>query len=252
MNFDQKVNYFYSLRTSNFTEQPLDLDFMPNDEEQAYKIQKEVVKKLGFPVIGWKLGGTNSKTQQNFNCKSAYLGPIFSVNETKPMFPININLRGEAELTFRMNERISYLSLVEINVDPLQFFDFVYPSLELPLSKINNFKDVGMLPLISDLCGTGHLSVGEPKPLSSLKTNPTSVKISKGEETLAVGNRENLVGGYEMALSDFLKLVIKYDINVKVGQFVATGGITDCVGLSTKTEIDINFGPLGQFSVFYP
>jgi 2-keto-4-pentenoate hydratase len=251
MNFDQKVNYFYSLRTSDFTEQPLDLDFMPNDEEQAYKIQKEVVKKLGFPVVGWKLGGTNSKTQQNFNCKSAYLGPIFSVNQTKPMFPININLRGEAELTFRINERISYLSLVEINVDPLQFFDFLYPSLELPLSKINNFKDVGVLPLIADSCGTGHLSLGEPLPLKALSASGSQVSITSKGNILAIGHTKNLIGGYKAALSDFLKLVLTYDFEVRAGQFVATGGVTDCISITPSTLINIKFEDLGIFSVSF-
>ena len=251
MNLDQKVNYFHNLRTGNYTEQPFNLSFMPENEVQAYNIQKEVIKKLGFPVVGWKLGGTNSKTQQNFNCNSAYLGPVFSVNNTKPCFLDYDNIRGEAELTFRLGLRIESLSIDEIKKDPLQFFDMVYPSLELPFSSITNFKEVGMLPLIADLCGTGHLSLGAPSNLSSLDEVASSIKICSDKCVLAKGMKKNLIGGYKTVLADFLKLVLMHNLDVKAGQYVATGGLTDCIVIGSNTLVDIDFEGLEIFSVIY-
>lgn len=251
--FINKVNYFTRLRTNVFPAENFDMAYMPDNLSQAYAIQQSVSETLGLKVLGWKLGGTNSKTQTNFNCNGGYLGPIFSLSEDKPAFIDNAAPRGEGELTFRINDKIGHLNLKQIEDDPLFYFDVVYPSLELPHSQINNFHEVGMLPLIADLCGTGHLAVGDSHSLSILKeVNTFNVKIKHQDVELALGSSDYLIGGYQTALSDFLKLVLTYNIHVETGQLVATGGITECIYLPVNETVSVDFGPLGLFDVFYP
>ncbi len=251
--FENKVNYFTKLRTNKHSAANFNMEFMPVNLAEAYAIQKAVIEALGKKVLGWKLGGTNLKTQTNFNCSSGYLGPIFSVSNQAPAYLDNSNPRGEAELTFRISDEISLLDLKGIEADPLMYFDAVYASLELPYSQIDNFHEVGMLPLIADLCGTGHLAIGEAKNINLLNDkNAVNIQIEQGETELAIGTSDNLIGGYRTALIDFLKLVLEYSIDIEAGQLVATGGITDCIYLPTNQNVEVNFNELGRFGVFYP
>lgn len=248
--FISKVNYFIGLRVNNQPAENFSMAYMPDNLDQAYAIQEAVITELGLKVLGWKLGGTNPKTQTNFNCKSGYLGPIFSISEDSPAFIDKLAPRGEAELTFRINDKITALNSKQIETDPLYYFDAVYPSLELPYSKINNFHEVGMLPLVADLCGTGHLAIGDSHNLNILKSSDFfKVEIKQDEVRLATGNSDNLVGGYQTALIDFLKLVLTYNIKIESGQLVATGGITECIYLPLNESIDVHFDFLGKFTV---
>jgi ethanolamine utilization protein EutQ (cupin superfamily) len=52
-------------------------------------------------------------------------------------------------------------------------------------------------------------------------------------------------------LSDFLKVAIKYELELTSGQFVATGGATDCIFIPKGRKINIVFEKIGFFSVFY-
>ncbi len=248
--FINKVEYFICLRAENKPAGNFDTAFMPDNLEQAYAIQEAVIAEIGLKVIGWKLGGTNPKTQTNFNCKSGYLGPIFSISGGKPAFIDKLAPRGEAELTFRINDNVRSLNLKQIEADPLYYFDAVYPSLELPYSKIDNFHEVGLLPLVGDLCGTGHLAIGDGHNLDILKDIKTFNVIMKQQELeLANGSSHNLVGGYQTALLDFLKLVLTYNIKIEAGQLVATGGITECIYLPLNESVDVYFDSLGKFTV---
>jgi len=252
ISIENKIDYFFNLRTNNSFSSNFDRKFMPKNEEEAYAIQKKVTDKLGKKVLGWKLGGTNIKTQTNFNCTSAYFGPIFSISEQTPAFFDYDAPRGEAELSFRLNDNISNLNLNDINHNPFMYFDMVLPSLELPFSKINNFSEVGMFPLIADLCGTGHLVLGKGSNFD-LSIAQSHIKISiqdKGKE-LASGSSKNIIGGVRTVLSDFLKLAIKYELELISGQFVATGGATDCIFIPRERDINIVFEKIGSLSVFY-
>jgi len=253
VSFGEKVEYFSGLRLNIGPEGGFDREFMPDDESQAYAIQNEVVQELGFKVLAWKLGGTNPKTQANFDCTSAYLGPIFSLGDEKPAFFDSAAPRGEAELTFRLSDKIRSLDSNGIKGDPMAYFDAVYPSLEMPYSRINDFHEVGMLPLVADLCGTGHLVVGDAKHLALLQEHENiPVRIGPQEQPLACGSSLELVGGYQAALVDFLKLVLKYDIQIEAGQLVASGGVTPCVYLPVNNGVEIDFSSLGCLSVCYP
>ncbi|MFT4926351.1 MAG: 2-keto-4-pentenoate hydratase [Phenylobacterium sp.] len=255
--FTNKVDYFAGLRLNAGPGANFDRAYLPDSEQQAYAIQKSVMDILGKKVLGWKLGGTNPKTQTNFNCKSGYLGPIFSVSDDIPAYLDAQAPRGEAELTFRINDKIDALDSQRIEADPLYYFDAVYPSLEMPWSRIDDFKAVGMLPLVADLCGTGHLAIGQGCSLEQFteqlnKQGKIAVQIKQQQNSLAQGCSDNLIGGYQTALTDFLKLVLAYHIVVEPGQLVATGGITDCISLPLNQAVDISFTGLGSLTVCYP
>ena len=251
--FTSKVNYFTDLRTNQEKADKFNLSYMPQNEKEAYAIQSAVIKKLGYKILGWKLGGTNFNTQRIFNCDSGYLGPVFSVsNEVPTRLEIEAPV-GEAELTFRISNEIRHLNLKRIQENPYSYFDVVYPSLELPYSKIKNFHDVGMLPLVADLCGTGHLALGKPKKISAFDYKIAfEVKINQGEIELTKGNSNNIVGGFKTALSDFLKLALEYSLQVEPGQYVATGGITDCISLPKYQKIDLDFTEFESMTFQYP
>lgn len=254
LDYNTKLKFFYDQRFDKNEVQEIDIAFVPESISEAYEIQKDIICQRGVSVLGWKLGGTNAKTQKVFDCKSCYIGPVYSISKgiksnisSKPYY------RAELELCFRISESILEMSLEKIVNDPLQFFDFVYPSAEFPVSNIKNIASLGLNALVADLCGTGHIAIGEGCHISDfykIDTTNLRVSISSASNILAEGMLSNLIGGYKKVLSDFLLVIWGNKFDVLPGQYCAIGGLTECIVLPIGEELVVKFDGFSNFSIF--
>lgn len=248
MTFGQKVQYFLALRTAA-TGQRFDTLFMPENISEAYKIQKAVTAELGCEVVGWKLGGTNQATRDLFQCNVAYLGPLLTISPSSPAFSSSTEVRGEVEISFRLSSAVSAISLQGVSTNPLQYFDRAYLSVELPFTRITNLEEVGLLPLIADLCGTGHLVLGPAEIVyAPARLNNRDIAIGAEGKCLATGNTNNLVTSYARTLADFLTIALENQISLRSGQIVATGGLTDCILLPNESVVRVSISGFDDFS----
>lgn len=227
----------------------------PGTLDESYRIQAVNRSRLG-KIAAWKLGGTTLSTQKLFKTDSVYFGPIFSDDviftaERCPVVPIHYSsVRGEAEVAFRLSEQvIRPNNLPLLMKEPERFIDAVYPAIELPWSPFPLPKS-GLKVLVADMCGSGHLIVGQPmlyeRELASLLQG--SVKIVASKKLLANGAINAILGGPLKALQDFIRLAWSYDTPILPGQIVSTGGITPCIELPSAQEITVSFDMLGTFS----
>ena len=229
-------------------------NYTPESLEQAYSIQK--LNRLNeHDIAAWKLGGTTEATRKLFKTGSVYYGGLNLPRVFSPKkglsLPKNIKApAGEAEVCFRLSEKIRNLS--NLDVDTLPISDFVAsvaPSIELPWSPFP-LPDSGLKVLVADHCAAGALVIGEEQTLSMLDINSgaVTIKCSKAQ-LLAEGDMANVIGGPVTALRDFLKLAQQHKLELQPGQWVATGGCTPCVALPFNELITVTFGGgLGSFS----
>jgi len=68
----------------------------------------------------------------------------------------------------------------------------------------------------------------------------SEIVMSAGGEVIATGSKANLLATPELLLREFLELSILYNIKLRPGQIVATGGATDCVTVPVDTDISIS------------
>ncbi len=250
---EQKVTWFSNNRLHNTTQVPYSHKFLPSNIDEAYEIQRQVIDRLSLDVAGWKLGGTNEKTRKTFQCSSPYFGPIFSRKLFNHCDKIDLSglleIKGEAEIVIRLSKNITELKFDDEVSDFKRYISAVAPSLELPSACYQNTAEGGLELLVADLCGTGALVVGDFVEICELDTLlDLNVTVKESDNIIANGTTKNIVPNLFTAFTDFLLLAKKYDISLKEGQLIATGGSTNCAKFTLGEEIVVEFEQLSKFS----
>lgn len=213
---------------------------VPLSLKDAYQLQAKNRQILGA-VGGWKLGGSTLQTREAFNVNEVYCGPIFadaiSAANQPVVFPNHIDQPfGEVELVFELSKRVEDMGMRDIATyrGVLACIKRIYVGVEFPWS-IFELPLAGLSALVADQCASGVLVVGaKPIPLDSL-----DFVVSDGQDILASGSTENLVGGPVNILGDFLALAHEQSIRLAKGHLVATGGCTPCVAFPRSKKIEV-------------
>ncbi|MDA9981750.1 hypothetical protein N9H39_03235 [Gammaproteobacteria bacterium] len=252
---DLQAEYFLKARQQNKTQQPFQFESKtPASLAEAYAIQHHNYSNIGQSK-GWKLGGTTSLTQAMFDTNATYYGPIYQASIYESKNPIELpdwmnNPRGEAEVCFELSDKVKGLSDTTMDeIDISEFIVNIMPSIELPWS-VFPLPAAGLNVLIADQCGTGALVFGDRLPYSSTHFPSLSgeVMISSTSGLLTEGSIEDILAGPLTALADFLRLAQQHQLQIKSGDFVATGGCTPCIELPLNRKITVDMTILGEFS----
>lgn len=253
---EQKADWFADRRISSVIKNIGITEYSPQSIEEAYKVQKMVVKKIGWNVGGWKLGGTNQITRDLFQCETAYYGPI----EKKKIINAKIqdgfnwdlpgSIRGEAEVAFRLSSKIDTLRVLSSLEEVFDYVDAIAPSLECPYSTIPDIETAGLGSLIGDLCGSGYLILGTIIPiLNNYFIDNDIIKVNQDNRDEEIGSTQNIIGSPVQSLYDFLNLTLKNEVKLQQGQWVATGGCTNCIKFDFCTPINVSFSNIGAFDI---
>ncbi len=204
-----------------------------NTKSKAYEIQKSLSNKPEL-ISAWKVGGTTKSTQKIFKTESSYLGPInkknFFFEEEEIYFPnSSINPYGELEIAFRLSKDIESINLKSSSFKSLDFFDSIAPAIEIPYSSMN-FPESGLHLLIADCCASGFLILGLEEKLSE-EILKKSLKVLINEIPSEVGDSKNFVLPIEKVLLDILIEAKKYNLNLKKGHWISSGGLSKLIEL---------------------
>lgn len=220
---------------------------IPKSLQEAYQIQKENRKKVSKNVGAWKLGGTTELTQNLFETKSVYYGPIsrdwvFIAEEKIHLSPQIKDPKGELEMSFKLSKDVSNLKRDNLEKGLLEkYIKAMAPSIELPWSPFS-LPESGLKVLVADHCAAGALILGEEVPFKneSLK-NTSQVTLKTEEKILSKGQLGNILGGPLEALREFLLLSMDHKLPLSENQWIATGGASPCVPLPLKKKISVSF-----------
>jgi len=240
------VSLIANLRKNNVSNNCNNTDFDSITIDQAYNIQKEVIRSLGHEVIGWKLGGTNIKTRNTFNVEELYWGPIFDGNITDK--PLELTLkRGEVEVAFKLNSNIDNLDHKICANDLALYIDSVALSVEFPWSVFNSFGSAGVLALISDCCASGQCFVGEAIAFDEF-SGFSKMTISVDGEAIESCTTDNLVDGVYSTVCDFINMSDEKGFSLSGGQWVFTGGLSSCKMYDSGDVVEITCDSLADIT----
>jgi 2-keto-4-pentenoate hydratase len=213
----------------------------------AYEMQNSLVESLNKSVGGWKIGGSNFSSQKVFNSKEIFYGPIFKQNIyfKKDLQRIDWNFPGEIEICFKIKKDINQ---VDLN-NKLSLIDSISIGIEFPQSsfvKVSNLSS-----LISDLCSSGSLLVLKETPFRDLDfCEPIELSIFDEKKRLYYFSSKNLLKDPLNIFKDFLSIFESNNGTLTGGEYIATGGISDCFVFphSKNLSIKSNIFPTISFS----
>ena len=211
---------------------------------ESYSIQLGVINALGRKVVGWKLGGTNDKTRKMFNTSELYWGPIFEGRIVKNSEKIHLNC-GEVEVALRFDKAIQCVKDAITPLEVENYFDSVALSMEYPWSTIRNVSDLGITALISDCCSSGQCFLGDNISFSKF-IDYGLMKISINSQMVEEFSTDLLVDGLRETVCDFINKSTRMGFELKSGQWVFTGGLSQCRSYDAGAYIQVDSNNLNM------
>ena len=212
----------------------------PRDVGSAYTASMALADMQNDHVGGWKLGATTHTTQEAFNTKEVYFGPLLS-SEIFAGTPIFLpEFRGEAEISLRLACDLSAPEAATVQLSDELFLDWA-PSIEAPWSVFRDLPKAGLLALLSDRCAAGALFLGRERPISThMQTGLLQITVDGEAISNGCAERALLMPVVEAGVKA-IQLIGRNGASVRRGQWIATGGITECLSLPFDKDIELWF-----------
>lgn len=209
----------------------------------AYKLVKSFLDGDDRKVAAWKLGGTNSKTQEAFNVGEAYYGPLF----TSELFTLmgehgitpELHLpQGEAELAVRLSSFGANERNANSN-DPRLIFDQWAVAIEFPYSVFSDLPSAGVAALVADRCAAGALVLGRSQ--AGLPPEKFCVTIDVNGEQESSGTQDAMLVHPIDAALEFRALAFEHGFELDAGQWISTGGLTSCLSMKKGDVVTLKY-----------
>lgn len=227
-------------KSSEIAFQDLNLNIGLDD---AYSVMSSSIHNSNQAVGAWKLGGTNQKTQNTFKVSEPYFGALFCdevvfITENKGSIPLLPSLKGEAEIALRISE-FGAKKRNSGSEDVSLIFDAWSVAIEFPYSVFSDIPNSGIEALVADRCAAGALVLGPVN--AGLPPEEFSISIEIVGAAKSSGNQEDLLMSPVDAALGFRKHAFYGEFTLKAGQWVSTGGITDCLRLNKYDTMKLEF-----------
>lgn len=220
------------------------------DISTAYKISKSICSSTNEKIKAWKMGGTTSLTRKIFNVDNVYMGPLFEsevfFSNSNSKLPDFVPLRGEVELALRISKPNS-TRMVSDGTCVNYSFDAWALAVEFPFSIFSDVNSSGIGSLLADRCSAGALVIG---PIHiGCPPKEFSVSISEDSTQLSKGDHNSLLMSPAEAATQSLKIAHDNLFEISSGQWVSTGGVTECVAISREKIISVSLNNIVEFSL---
>lgn len=222
----------------------------PVDLRAAYEIQDRLIAELGWPVAGWKIGGTSPAAQQMLGVSEPLCGPIFERAILSSPAEIKISDEDlgiiEAEIGLRMGSDILPRDKTYARAEIIPAVATVHPAIEVADTRIGSRVPDGAEWIIAD-GGLNHAFIhGEGRPLQSAgDLAEQRVIVSSGGSPTTTGAGANAMGNPIDALHWLVNHLSMRGIPLRKGDFISTGLICDAVFPQAGDLVFAEFDGLG-------
>jgi 2-keto-4-pentenoate hydratase len=229
---------------------------MPVDIAEGYAIQAELAKRIDAPQVGWKIAATNKSGQQHIDVSAPIIGRLFAdrvyLNPATLLMRNNQMRVAEAEFTFRFGIELApgpQRSRDEV----MEHVDALFPSIELPDSRFNDFVSAGAAALIADNACAREYILGDEVSgrWRDIALDKFAVYVDLNGEQVVSGHGADVLGDPRDALTWMVNECSRQGITLKRHQYVTTGVIGRPVPIKPGDHIRADFGLLGQVEVTF-
>ncbi len=219
----------------------------PQSDADAYEVQEAVVRQLGEPIGGWKVGAASAAS-------AAFCAPIWT-RMIRPS-PASYNtgelrLIGiEAEIAFRLGRDLSARA-APYDCAEVTGGATLHPVIEIVDSRYSDPRSLDRLSILADNFSNGGLVYGAAVPdWERLDLGQTRITVTEDDEPFA-DSASAAARDAVAALVEFANLMNGRG-GVKAGTFVTTGSWTGLAFTKRGTRISADFGRLGRVEVVFP
>ena len=254
--YTKAANILFNCRINKIRLNKLPIDCIPNNIEEAYKIQDELrILYLTLKdncTIGKKVGCTNKLAKKQINVEESFYGNLFSKYSSMSGCKLMSNNFSkpymEAEFSFKINEDINIAQAPFTFDQIINFIETVMGSVEIVDFRFNNeLKKIG----INNLISTNGASEYWIKGLKEFKLNEINlsdhpVKVFVNDKLKEEGNASNVLGNPLNSLLWVInKLSLKGEPLLK-GNVVSTGTCTVAIPLEKNYSVKVDFADMGN------
>jgi 2-keto-4-pentenoate hydratase len=231
----------------------LPAELRPSSLAGAYAVQALLVQRMGTSV-GWKIAATSPLAQKMLGVPGPYFGRLVAGQE----IPAGENHElgagvglAEMEFGFRFGDRLAPRANRYSVDEVFERVSELRPSIELPLSRFTQPREVGIQQLVADNASAGRYVLGPAASADwrnlDLAAHEVRARLNGGAWQSALG-RETLNGPRE-AVTWMVNELSALGVAIEPGQVVLSGNIVVLMPLQSGALIEADFGRLGSVSL---
>jgi 2-keto-4-pentenoate hydratase len=226
----------------------------PTSRLAAYQLQKALFDRFNDAQIGWKIAATSAAGQAHIRVEGPLAGRLAQnrvlTEDSLIDLKGNIMRVAEAEFILRLGEPLPQKSTPLTEADVAPCLDALFPGIEVPDSRYQDFTVVGAHQLIAeDACADWFvLGAAVLDRWQTLDLTNHEVKAYRNQEEVASGNGARVLDGPLHAATWFANELRAVGFEWLPGQLLATGTCLTPVPVASGDTVTMDFGTLGSVS----
>ena len=160
---------------------------------------------------------------------------------------------AEPEFAFRMGQSLEPREEEYVQHEVMSSVEDLYPAIEIPDSRFQNFEKVGEYQLIADNACTHEFVIGSAMPASwrNLNLSQQAISISTQYGAVSEGVGANVLGDPRVALTWLVNELSRHKITLETGMTVTTGTCAKPLSISAGSVVTADFGMLGSVQAIF-
>ena len=231
----------------------------PRTRQEGYAIQQRLERRTPSPLFGWKIAATSKAGQAHIAVDGPLAGRLLRerviADGGHVTFGNNHMQVAEAEFAFRMGVSLPPQRSAYATADVLDAVATVYPAIEIPDSRYEDFTVVGAPQLIADNACAHYFVLGTPAAVDWRALDLAS-HAARGRVTHADGSTQqrdgvghNVLGDPRDALAWLANELSSLGVTLNAGEVVTTGTCLIPLPIAPGDLVEADFGVLGRVSV---
>ena len=234
---------------------PLPENAIPRGRAEGYAVQQALTRLSGQQAYGWKIAATSTAGQNHIGVDGPLGGRLFRNRVLPISLPISLTGNrmklGEAEFAFRMAADLPARGNPYDVDEVMAAVDALYPAIELPDSRYENYKTAGAPSLIADFACAHQFILGAEVKGEWRATNLSTcrVNVTCDGAALCEGVGSNVLGDPRIALTWLANELNAYGLALRAGETITTGTCVIPFKLQANSRYTADFGALGSMTV---
>jgi 2-keto-4-pentenoate hydratase len=222
----------------------------PGTKKEAFALQSAVRQHLGWKHRGWKVGCTSRLAQESLATDAPFPGPVygerlFASGSEVPTKPSNWRVT-EPEIAFTLKGDLPARGKPYDAVEVMMAVESVHPAVEIVNPRLPKGFSDKVEWYIADGGLNDALVLGPAhKPLSVADYAKVRAEAKLNGRVVGRGTGANALGGSEIVLTWLANHLIEKGLNLKAGDIVTTGVITEVFRSGLGDEIIASFEGVG-------
>lgn len=237
----------------------LPADLQPRTRQEGYAIQQRLERRTSSPLFGWKIAATSRAGQAHIAVDGPLAGRLLRERVIPDGGEVtlgnNLMRVAEAEFAFRLGVSLPPQGMPYTTGEVLDAVSTVYPAIEIPDSRYEDFTIVGAPQLIADDACAHYFVLGTPAAVAwreiDLAGHRVRGRVTNADQ--AVLERDgvglNVLGDPREALVWLVNELSSLGITLNAGEVVTTGTCLVPLAITPGSTVDADFGVLGNVSV---